>query len=621
MECRVFDYGALDQVRDWPAEILRTEFSTAGTEKTTSQKVRKRGKKGGLRQRLRKQGLNRIPLPSIILANCQSLRNKLDELQANVRFLSDYRNACVISLTETWLKEHDLDSDLEIEGFGVPVRLDRDAIVTDIELLSISLRPFYLPREFPQIFISVVYIHPKNKADVRSCFGQVKVGKSPGPDHIGGRLLRNCAEQLSEIYSFIFNESLQLSKVPRLWKDAIVMPIAKKNYSTSLKDYRPVALTSLVMKSFEKIVRKEILASTQSALDPMQFAYRSGRGVDDATCTLLNMILRHLEGKKTHVRLLFIDFSSAFNCVQPFILAKKLIDNFHLDLNIVCWLVDFLTNRSQRVRVNGVLSNVLLSSTGTPQGCVLSPLLFSLYTDDCRSIFNGRHIVKFADDSVIVSLLNEFESDSGPVTDHFIQWCDASFLNINASKTKEMFIDFRKKNSVPVLPSAIKGHQVEVVTQYKYLGTVFDDKLQFEANTDIIRGKALQRMYFLRKLRTFNMDVSFMKMFYTCFIEAVLSFSIICWYGNLNVKNRRKLTSIVTMCSKIVGIELRTITQIYEHRTTRKGQLVLSDVTHPLCIELQLLPSGRRFKLPLCKSNRYRNSFIPAAIRFLNDLL
>ena len=76
-----------------------------------------------------------------------------------------------------------------------------------------------------------------------------------------------------------------------------------------------------------------------------------------------------------------------------------------------------------------------------------------------------------------------------------------------------MLIDFRKKSSAPVLPSIIKGQQVEVVKQYKYLGTIIDDKLQFEENTDIIRGKALQRMHFLRKLRLFNMDVSFMKMF------------------------------------------------------------------------------------------------------------
>ncbi len=260
------------------------------------------------------------------------------------------------------------------------------------------------------------------------------------------------------------------------------------------------------MKSFEKIVRKGILALTQSALDPMQFAYRPGRGVEDATCTLLNMILKHLEGKNNYVRLLFIDFSSAFNCVQPHILAKKLVENFNLDLNIVCWLVDFLTSRSQRVRVNGVSSNALLSSTGTPQGCFLSPLLFSLYTDDCRSVFEGRHIIKFADDSVI-------------------------------------FLYFHKKNIVPVLPVVIKGHQVELVKEDKYLGTVFDDKLKFEANTDMIKEKhTLQRMYFLRKLLTFHVDVSFMKMFYTCFIESIVSFSVICWYGNLNVKSRGSWT-------------------------------------------------------------------------------
>ncbi len=103
-----------------------------------------------------------------------------------------------------------------------------------------------------------------------------------------------------------------------------------------------------------------------------------------------------------------------------------------------------------------------------------------------------------------------------------------------------------------------------LVKEYKYLGPVFDDKLTFEANTDIIRGKALQCV--LRKLTTFRMDVSFMNIFYTCFITFVSSFSNICWYGNLNVKNWSKLNSIVKMCSKIVGTKLNIL--------TRKGHLV-----------------------------------------------
>ncbi len=99
----------------------------------------------------------------------------------------------------------------------------------------------------------------------------------------------------------------------------------------------------------------------------MQCMYRSGRGEEDTTCTLLNMMLTHLEGTNSHVHLCFIDFSSAFNWVQPNILARTLTNNIHLnltlcDLNIVLFSGFF--NRSQRVRVNGVLSNALLSSSG-----------------------------------------------------------------------------------------------------------------------------------------------------------------------------------------------------------------------------------------------------------------
>jgi len=80
------------------------------------------------------------------------------------------------------------------------------------------------------------------------------------------------------------------------------------------------------MKSFEKIVKSELLWRTAHALDPMQFAYRAHRGVENATLTLLNLLFKHLKGNKTHVRLTFIDFSSAFDSIQPHILAMRLPD-------------------------------------------------------------------------------------------------------------------------------------------------------------------------------------------------------------------------------------------------------------------------------------------------------
>lgn len=169
--------------------------------------------------------------------------------------------------------------------------------------------------------------------------------------------------------------------------------------------------------------------------------------------------------------------------------------------------------KEKRVRVNSVLSDVLFSSTGSPQGCVLSPLLFVLYTNECRSEYSGRHILKFADDTVIVSLLKGSDTEHGPVVSDFTDWCESSFLKINACKTKEMFVDFRK-NPPSLPPVSFNSQSVEVVHQYKYLGTIIDDKLTFEHQVDALCTKAHQRMYFYRKLRNFRVDSTFMRMFY-----------------------------------------------------------------------------------------------------------
>lgn len=103
---------------------------------------------------------------------------------------------------------------------------------------------------------------------------------------------------------------------------------SKRNSPKDLNDLRPVALTSLVMKSFEKLLKEEIVMQTEQALDPLQFSYRVHRGLNDAKITLLNLLYKHLEGSNTHARLLFINFSSAFNTIQPHILAMRLLEHF-----------------------------------------------------------------------------------------------------------------------------------------------------------------------------------------------------------------------------------------------------------------------------------------------------
>ncbi len=112
--------------------------------------------------------------------------------------------------------------------------------------------------------------------------------------------------------------------VPSCFKKSIIVPIPKKNKITCLNDWRPVALTPIFSKCFEKLVREYICSVLPASLDPLQFAYRSNRSTDDAIAFNLHTALSHLENKNTYVRMLFVDYSSAFNTIVPATLVAKL---------------------------------------------------------------------------------------------------------------------------------------------------------------------------------------------------------------------------------------------------------------------------------------------------------
>ncbi len=230
---------------------------------------------------------------------------------------------------------------------------------------------------------------------VNNLLKRVNVRKASGPDGICGRTLKYCADQLSSVLHHIFQMSLNCSLVPDLWKSSITIPVPKNSSPKQLNDFRPVALTSLCMKVFEKVVKNIITSHMEGGIDPLQFAYQAGKGVDDAKLFILNCLYRHLEKPQAHARLLFADFSSAFNLMQLHLLLSRLISDFNLPHQVVLWLSDFLTDRKQRVLVNGCDSDSLALSTGSPQGCILSPLLFILYTDECRSVKKGSYLIKF----------------------------------------------------------------------------------------------------------------------------------------------------------------------------------------------------------------------------------
>ena len=130
--------------------------------------------------------------------------------------------------------------------------------------------------------------------------------------------------------------------VPTLFKKSVIIPVPKNNNPSCLNDYHPVDLTSTVMKVFEKLIKNNICSSIPDTLDPLQFAYRPNRSTEDAISHILHSSLTHIDSNnRNYVRLLFIDYSSAFNTIVPIKLASKLMD-LGLNSSLCNWILDFL---------------------------------------------------------------------------------------------------------------------------------------------------------------------------------------------------------------------------------------------------------------------------------------
>jgi gmma-aminobutyric acid receptor subunit gamma/cGMP-dependent protein kinase 2 len=148
-----------------------------------------------------------------------------------------------------------------------------------------------------------------------------------------------------------------------------------------------------------------------------------------------------MDKRNTYVRMLFIDYSSAFNTIVTYRLIIKL-ETLGLVPALCNWVLDFLTGRPQMVKVRNNISMPLILNTGAPQGCVLSTLLYSLFTHDCVAMHASNSIIKFADDTTVVGLItNNDETACREGVRALGVWSQENNLSLNVSKTKEMIVD------------------------------------------------------------------------------------------------------------------------------------------------------------------------------------
>jgi hypothetical protein len=453
------------------------------------------------------------------------------------------------------------------------------------------------------------------KEDTKRVLRSVKPKKSTGPDGVKAILLRLCYDQLSPVFHKLFTLVVQNGTIPTLWKTSWIKPLPKKQPANQLNDYRPIALTSIPMKCLETII-KQCLNNSLSMNDIHQYAYKKGRSVRDACAVLDYTVREHLDRSTAHyARILFIDYSSAFNTIRPDILLNKMAD-FGVDSRIIATVRSFLSNRTQITIVGNARSASRTTSIGAPQGCVLSPLLFSIYTSVLTSSSPSVRILKYADDTAVVGLLShkdnchklDYQTEIAKLADD----CDKLSLSLNTTKTKEMVINFSKTFSISD-QITIHDSCIDVVDSFKYLGTVFSSDLKWLENTKQVLSKARSRNYLFYKYCEFSPTLAQKQSFYNTFVLSAALFNSEIFYHGMSQNEKASLSRTFKRAG--LGVDFR---QLVEKRILNYAKSLIADHSHPLNEAFIKSSRSQRFLAPRQRTSRFSTSFVPCAVRQLN---
>ena len=459
---------------------------------------------------------------------------------------------------------------------------------------------------------------------MRKSLHKIQIKKAAGPDNLSGKLIKSCMNSLFYIIHRLFEISLATCTYPTAWKIGEIVPVEKKPLPQCDNDLRPVTLTSILSKCLERVGLYLLMPYVEHLMDPMQFAYVKARSTSDAVVTVMHKIAQHLDRNSSNTaRVLCIDFSSAFNTIQPHLMIKKL-NQMSVPPPMQSWIFDYLTGRPQFVRTSHETSNVTTLNTGAPQGCVLSPVLFVLYTNDLKWQSDNVFITKYADDTIVAGLLKDDDSNEYlNCIDYVCNWCAENYLDLNVSKTKELVWDYRRSRARPAAPVRIGNINVDKTDNYKYLGITVDTNFKFNLHVEVQCKKAAKRMYFVRSLVKLHVKSELIVSFFNTIVLPVLMYASVAFFGLLSQQLKHELSRSARICERLLhhSCVINVNENYYAKNVLELAKKIIDDDTHPLHDLYELLPSGRRYRMPRIRTQRYKDTFLPVSIGFLNGKL
>ncbi|XP_071956860.1 uncharacterized protein [Antedon mediterranea] len=297
---------------------------------------------------------------------------------------------------------------------------------------------------------------------------------APGPDCLTSSMLKLCAASLSPLLTDIYNYSLSSGEVPSAWKDANIAPIHKKGKKGELKNYRPVALTSLFCKVLESIVADELRIHLNEfgLLYDAQHGFTPGKSCSSLLAEATTSWTTLLDKGFPRIDIVALDYSRAFDSISHSTMISKLKRTYGIGGSMLPWLESFLTGRKQQVVFNGKMSGKSCVRSGVPQGSVLGPLLFNIYVNDLHMHLHAKPY-QYADDTCIAKcIMTEEDSLSLQQDIDTISWWSAlNSLSLNPNKCQVLSLS-RKRD--PVVPSYnLNGHELMNVNDITLLGVAF----------------------------------------------------------------------------------------------------------------------------------------------------
>lgn len=368
-----------------------------------------------------------------------------------------------------------------------------------------------------------IYISQITPETVQSKINRLKPTRSFVENDIPSHLWKLISPLITTHLSQLFNLSLSQAHFPEPFKLTKIIPVFKKGDRTDPGNYRPIAITNFLGKTFEAIVLDIVtnFFNKFKIINTHQFGFRKKHSASTAVAYFIIRCQQILNRKHCCAALL-IDLSKAFDSIHHQILLNKL-KHYGLREPLNSWLKSFLLNRPAYTVVETISSPRILYNAGVPQGGVLSPTLYSLYTNDILSFLSSTAILYADDTTAIISAsnINILKNNIITAFKQLVEYFHLNLLLVNPSKTQ--LIVFR--HTEPLIIKLTNSFLITSANHVKLLGYCINNKLSLDNHTSTLISKIAFYKHIFRALRN-SIDIPTKKLLFHAYIISHINYAL-----------------------------------------------------------------------------------------------